>query len=145
MMPKVRASLAICILFAACGGDHGSTEPQGLDPIYANYPTDFPITVNSGLTPTISWSGTPGGSLDITDYNGNTISANEPWQFFSSNPNVGFASPVHYGTLPAGGECGLFGEATDNCPVAHPLVKGHLYQLNIVTPDFHVGVKFFIP
>jgi hypothetical protein len=145
MMRRVRVSLAVSILLLACGGDNGSTEPQGLDPTYANYPTDFPISVSSGLTPTISWSGVRGGSLDITDYNGNTITNNEPWQFFSSTPNVGFASPVHYGTLPAGAHCGLFGEATDNCPVARPLVKGHLYQLIIITPDFQAGVKFFIP
>ena len=48
---------------------------------------------------------------------------------------------MHYGTLPSGADCGLFGEPTANCPVARPLVKGHLYPLIIITPDFHVGVK----
>jgi len=145
MRASRKATLAIWILGAGCAGGSGSTEPQALDPIYANYPTDFPISVSSGLTPTFTWTGVRGSSLSITDYNGNTISQNETWQFFSSNPNAGFTTPVHYGTLPSGAECGLFGEATDNCPVARALVKGHLYQLIVVTTDLETGVKFFIP
>jgi len=140
-----RATFALGVLLAGCGGGGTPTAPQSLDPIYANYPTDFPISVSSGLTPTFSWAGVRGGSLKVTDYSANTITLNDSWQFFSANSNTGFSSPVVYGTLPAGAECGLFGEVTDNCPVAHPLVKGHLYELIIITPDLHAGVKFFIP
>jgi hypothetical protein len=129
----------------ACGSDATTTEPQDIDLSFANYPTDFPIAVTSGLTPTFSWKDVRGGSLVIDDYNGNTVTQNEPWQFFAANSSTGFSSPVQYGTLPVGASCGLFGESTDNCPVAKPLVRGHLYQLTVITVDYKVGVKFFKP
>src|SRR5690349_21585557 len=74
--------LVFCVALA-CGSDATTTEPQDIDLSFANYPTDFPIAVTSGLTPTFSWKDVRGGSLVIDDYNGNTVTQNEPWQFFS--------------------------------------------------------------
>jgi hypothetical protein len=124
---------------AGCGADHQqATDP--IESIYANYPTDFPVTVSSGTTPTISWSGVRGGSFVVTDYS----TQNDTWYFFSKDPNLGFASPVTYGTLPAGAECGL-AAGSGICPNARALTQGHDYLVSIVTSDFKIGAKFFRP
>lgn len=128
---------AVVATTVSCGGDRSPTSPSSLD-----LPTDFPITVTSGTTPTISWTGENATSFSIQDMSTNTINDDIVWDFSPQSYATGFASPVRYGTMPTGAACGFLDE---QCPTARALVKGHQYLIIILTVNNKAGEKSFTP
>lgn len=125
-------------LAASCGGGRSATAPNTLTQL----PTDFPITVSTGLTPSFSWTGGPAQSLDITDTDANTVTQDDVWEISETHSQAGFAGPVTYGIMPSAAGCGFLDE---KCPNATPLIKGHVYLVVIITDEFLIGEVQFQP
>ena len=134
----IRMAVAVTLL----GCSNSTSEPD----LSSEIRSDFPISVSSGTSPVISWSGSRGSGLSVDDLSSNTITEDVFWDLTGSNSNSGggFLSPVTYGVLPAGAECG-YTSTSATCPKGKPLIKGHRYMLVIVTTEFKVGAKIFIP
>lgn len=138
------AVAALAAFLASCGGSD-STAPGSSTEF--DLPTDFPITVSSGTTPTISWTGSTADNISLIDESTNTFTQDIVWEFStkltSQGVSVGVPSPVRYGTMPSTGTCNEFGDV--QCPAALPLVKGHVYEVLILATNGKLGAKLFSP
>lgn len=143
LLTPMRIFASLCVMLTAatqiaCARDtRRVTEPT--DTLYDAHPTDFPVTVTSGPSPTISWQTGRARGIAVTDMDSNTLTQQTSWTFGAVNDQVGFASPVRYGTLPSGGYCRPF--LDDPCPTSRPLISGHRYMFTVLTVDYKFGVK----
>lgn len=89
------------------------------------------ISVGSGTTPSISWTGGNATRLTITQSSGGGMA----WDLQSLN-STGFVAPVTFGVVPSG--------AAENTADA-PLIQGTDYRLNITVADGSTGTRIFRP
>lgn len=135
MRTSIKPSMLAAILLFALDACGTPSEAKLLEDSSA-----FTISVTSGTTPTISWPGGKAYSFDIES--GSGASTKTVWSFGAANPDVGFASPVKYGTLPAQASCAGVDEA---CPTAVALKSGTTYTIAITRLDGGIGLKQFKP
>lgn len=115
-MVGLGATLALTALVSGCPFDL-----SGLIPGEAGCTGDFAVTVGSGTTPEISWDGDAAG-LSVTRF---PETAERQWTLsMMASP---FASPVTYGTVPAG--------ALEAEGEAIPLETGTQYAVTITLGD----------
>lgn len=158
IMPSTRHTIRIVLSILmspvlACGGDQSTSPAITLTPI----PTDFPITVSSGKTPTISWPGGSAQGIYIQEApSAGGVTALEMWSFSAKDKKVGVASAVTYGTLPSTAFCDspanvvfvpfVVGFAYGlQCPSAKALTPGTTYIIGVQRVDSRQGATYFTP
>ena len=95
-LARVLFLAAVPFAFAACGDEDEGTGPDG------SSGGDAIPTLSSGLTPSISWSGANARNITLVEMqNGQPVNS-YVWSVTSTNPSVGFPSPVAYGEVPSG-------------------------------------------
>jgi hypothetical protein len=94
---------------------------------------DFAITVTGGTTPTISWPG--GNALGMSVLKMNGAQTEQVWMV-NQSAQGGFASPVTYGTLPAGAQ---------HLAPSVALQAGQTYRVNVARVDNKGAYRDFTP
>ena len=89
------------------------------------------ISVGTGTTPSISWTGGNATRFSITQASGGGVM----WNLHSLN-TTGFAAPLTFGVVPSGA-------AEDNADA--PLSQGTDYRVNITLADGSTGSRIFRP
>jgi hypothetical protein len=121
------------MLFLLAGLTACSGQGSGPTDALVNGPKpDFSINISGGTSPTITWTGAKGFELNFTvdqsDMSKVSVSQISPWSFVTFS---GFASPLKYGSLPAGSSCDLIGSLCN----AQGLIKGVTYDVTLQLVD----------